>query len=419
MKRVGHRSRIPLRQSAWIASLFVLLSSPSVVNTFSAPFPSQQHLHSWNRIKWSLRERDSDASSEGLLDVPEEEAPKLPKTNQTGVLKETLRRLAQLSLEDYEWRSGVFKANEADRMIEESIARMRGEDPAYVRPMDAQTMGPLGRWETNAVSWLSRVIDEEGRRAKKIVNADGELIRPIDNEGELGPLGYLEKLVVDFIQSIRKSEKERARTNTLRPKDLDESLRGPLGEMEMEAVKILEEIQTSEKLRAEQSRSRGGEVVRPIDVPGPLGEFEMAVTELFQAEKLRSAERKAANGEIVRPKDAKVRGPLGEAEYQAYEAIKQLNLEEMKRLESIRRLLKENRPMEKDRNSFLGFLESLLVGFTRGPKLLVSVIDRVKELLSSEVLPESDRQAIQRSSSQSQRLSERQTPTSDDPDVQQ
>lgn len=58
-----------------------------------------------------------------------------------------LLRLAELSLKDYDWRSSVFKSKEADRKIEESLARMMGDEPTYVRPMDAseKTIGPLVR----------------------------------------------------------------------------------------------------------------------------------------------------------------------------------------------------------------------------------------------------------------------------------
>ena len=108
------------------------------------------------------------------------------------------------------------------------------------------------------------------------------MVRPIDSasvDGELGPLGMVEKQFVDFLDNIRKSEKERSRTKTLRPKDMDESQRGPLGEAELKAVAAVKEILDSEKLRAEQSKMRD-QVVRPIDIPGPLGDFEMAVFSL-------------------------------------------------------------------------------------------------------------------------------------------
>jgi hypothetical protein len=50
-----------------------------------------------------------------------------------------------LSLQDYNWRSEYFKKTEADRKVEESIARMMGEEAAYLRPMDASDgkIGPL------------------------------------------------------------------------------------------------------------------------------------------------------------------------------------------------------------------------------------------------------------------------------------
>jgi hypothetical protein len=67
------------------------------------------------------------------------------RTRKRDYLGNALRKLASLSLEDYKWRSSVFKKNEADRRVEESLARMMGEAPAYVRPMDAgdQKLGPL------------------------------------------------------------------------------------------------------------------------------------------------------------------------------------------------------------------------------------------------------------------------------------
>jgi len=349
------------------------------------------------------------------------------------VLRGTLRKLAQLSLQDYEWRSGVFKSNEADRLVEESIARMRGEDPAYVRPMDAPSesddgmpAGPLGKWEKSSVQWLRMVFDEEGRRARKIVSADGRLVRPMfasdgDENGEdgLGPLGRIEKAVVEFIQSILNSERERVRVRAVRPMDVvvvaksdgggsqeKVEVESPLGKLERDAVRILDEIRESERLRAQQSKTRGGEIIRPIDVPGPLGELEMAVSELFQAEKRRSIEsaraRASKDGDgagkkkiIVRPKDARYRGPLGEAEQLAYETIRQLNAEELERLRSIQRVMRDNRPMDVAADSFLGWLERFLVGIFRAPQMLSSVFDRVRELLESEsLLTEADRKKI-------------------------
>ena len=315
------------------------------------------------------------------------------------VIRRTLRRLAKLSLEDYEWRASMFQAHEADRMVEESIARILGEDHApYLRPMDAadERLGPLGKLERSAVEWLYRVMEEEGRRAQKILKFNGKFFRPFEvedgEEGGLGPLGFLEKAVVDFINSIRWSESERVRTNTLRPKDLEESKRGPLGQLEDQAVRMFDSIRESETLRAELSRLRRV-VVRPIDVPGPLGEFEMAVSDLIQAERKRSAERERA-GKIVRPKDARWKGPLGEAEQKAYETIQALNAEETERLKNIRRVLEENRPMEKEKNSLLGVLETFVVGLLRGPIMVMSVISRVQELMAYEAMSETDKKIL-------------------------
>jgi hypothetical protein len=316
------------------------------------------------------------------------------------LVRETLRQLAQLSLKDYEWRAGVFLSNQADRLVEESIARMRGDTPTYVRPMDAteSALGPLGRWEKTSVEWLSRVFDEEGRRAQQIVNSNGELVRPIQlvqganlTDVELGPLGYLEKTVVDFLQSIRDSETARVQTQTLRPKDLEEAVRGPLGQLELAAVNALREIRESERLRMQQTAVRGGDVVRPMDVPGPLGEFERQVAEIVRGEQRRANERK---DRIVRPKDASRRGPLGEVELQATQVLDALSKEETTRFRNIQKWLSEKRPMESNRESIWGFLEALVVGILKGPQLLWNVLERVRELLASEPLNATDQQIL-------------------------
>eukprot|EP00980_Cylindrotheca_fusiformis_P011554 scaffold2736_cov44-Cylindrotheca_fusiformis.AAC.1 len=78
------------------------------------------------------------------------------------------------------------------------------------------------------------------------------MVRPIESatpDGELGPLGLVEKSFVDFLEKIRRSERARSTTKTLRPKDLDESERGPLGEAELKAIATINEILASEKLR--------------------------------------------------------------------------------------------------------------------------------------------------------------------------
>jgi len=204
-----------------------------------------------------------------------------------------------------------------------------------------------------------------------------------------GPLASLERTAVDFFKRIVDSETERAVQGRLRPMELEESKRGPLGIAEQRAVEAFETINESEKLRLEQSRARGGDVVRPIDVPGPLGEIERTALELVQAEKQRLKEKENL-GRFVRPKDASIEGPLGKAEREAVEAFGLVKSEEEKRLKSIQRVLMEKRPMENNRESAMGIAESLVVGVLRAPQLLLVVIDRVKELLQSENLMGND-----------------------------
>ena len=316
------------------------------------------------------------------------------------VIRNVLRRLADLSLRDYQWRSSLFKSTEADRQVEESLARMMGEENApYLRPMDASDdkRGPLGRAEREVVTWLSGVIEEEGKRARRIYNSEGELVRPIDLEdaGEGGPLSRLERRVVNFLDRIRQSERERATNKILRPKDLEEDKRGPLGDAEARAVASIEEIATAERMRAALSKQRGGEVVRPIDVPGPLGEVERKVLEAMAAERQRAKERELNDGKCVRPKDAAIPGPLGAAERKAMDDLNLLRQEEQERLRNIQRVLQEKRPAESDPDSALGLTERFTVGLLKGPRLLGKVAERVVELMSSSKLDRDDANLLQ------------------------
>jgi len=300
----------------------------SFVNTFLASFPE---LSFWNVA--NTNNQDS-------------------KLRKRDLIRSLLRRSANLSLQDYNWRSDYFKKTEADRRVEESMARMMGEDAAYVRPMDAtdDKIGPLGRAERKLVLWLSLVIEEEGRRAQLISTSNGDLIRPIDlqttNEG--GPLSALEYTAVSFLDTIRSSEEERAKTLTLRPKDL--------------------------------------EVVRPIDVPGPLGELERWYVELFKAELQRARDAVRNDGRFGRPKDIAMRGPMGDTEQKVSDALNVIRDEETERLRSMRKVLMDNRPMERDRESPLGVVEAVIVGIYKGPQLIFRVIDRVNELMQSSTL---------------------------------
>jgi len=308
---------------------------------------------------------------------------KITKRRKRATFKSVIKSLASLSLQDYKWRSELFKNNEADRMMEETLARMRGVEPSYLRPMDASKIGPLGKAEKEAVDWLCKVIEEEGKRAQVILKED-RLVRP--SEAGDGPLSDLEKQASAFLQSIADSETERVVSGKIRPMMLEESKRGPLGLAEAKAYKILSDIATSEQDRMKQSNVRG-EVVRPIDVPGPLGEMEKAVADLIRAEKQRAKDRDENQGKLVRPKDASITSVMGKAELNAVQAIDTLRTEEIERLKSIQRYLTEKRPMESDRDSALGFMEAFTVGIFRGPALIGSVVNRVWELMASEKLP--------------------------------
>ena len=366
-----------------------------------------------------LQARSEDDTEEEASDHPQAS----PATSWTAEIAESLRQtflqLTRLSLRDYEWRSSAFRASEADRLMEQSLARLAGrpENPSYVRPMDAadETIGPLGRWERSVVNWLARVIDEEGRRAQTILERQGQLVRPMevgnrpdqdfdDEEEGLGPLGYIEKQVSDFIQLIRQSERARVETKTLQPKDLPAELRGPLGTLEEAVSRFWRELRESELMRAKLQAQRP-DLVRPIDVPGPLGEWEYKLAAILQAEERRAMElernRSSSSSTVLRPKDASYPGPLGELEQSLYDWLDSLRIEENERLRSIKRLMEDNRPMEQNRNSVLGFAEALVVGILRAPQLIASVFQRVQELLQSEVLEEDFLEEEETSSSSS------------------
>lgn len=247
------------------------------------------------------------------------------------------------------------------------------------------------------MQWLTSVIEEEGKRARRIAESDGELIRPKDLSAtdEAGPLSELERRAIKFLNEVSDSEVKRVQSGTIRPKDM--AKRGPLGEAEARAVLALSKVVESEKFRMDQSRRRGGEAVRPIDVPGPLGEFERYVGDIIRSEKQRVKDREKNEGKLVRPKDASVVSGLGNVERRAVEDWEQLSKEEKERFSSFKRFLAERRPMEMDENSPLGVTEAFAVGLLRGPKLLGKVVGRVKELLNSEELEGDDRDIVQKS----------------------
>lgn len=139
-----------------------------------------------------------------------------------------------------------------------------------------------------------------------------------------------------------------------------------------------------------QSRRRGGEAVRPIDVPGPLGEFERYVGDIIRSERQRVKDRELNQGKLVRPKDASITSGLGEVERKAVEDWETLQKEETQRLLSLRRFLSERRPMESDKDSPLGVTEAFTVALLKGPKLVARVAERVSELLKSEQLESKD-----------------------------
>lgn len=125
------------------------------------------------------------------------------------MFRNMVKTLASLSLKDYKWRSDLFKKNEAERSEEEVLAIMRGDQASYLRPMDAGEgrKGPLGNAEENAVRWLREVFEAEAKRAQKMADGDGDVLRPIDSSD--GPLADLEQRAVTFLRSITDSETER------------------------------------------------------------------------------------------------------------------------------------------------------------------------------------------------------------------
>jgi hypothetical protein len=394
--------------ASFILILTILIVDVSSFQPSSIGTKSSRHIvrngNTANRISCSSMLKDD---SKPDIDTDQEQEQK----KERGLLRleksSGLLRLAKLSLQDYEWRVGFFKNREADRRVEESLARMMGDEASYVRPMDASenTIGPLGLWEKESVEWLQQVIDEEGRRAREIVRLGGIPIRPMEASAgpgaieQLGPLGVIEKRVVDFLESIQRSERERTKSRVLRPKDLEASKRGPLGEAEMRASEAIREILNSERTRMEQSKIRDG-IVRPIDIPGPLGELEMAVLEVVKAEEQRKLETAENSGAVlVRPMEARNKGPLGELEAQATEAVKRLTDEEKQRVRNIQRYLDENRPMQQAQPSALGMLETIVVGIVRAPILLFQILSRVKDLLESETIDELDAQILEQKKS--------------------
>jgi len=121
----------------------------------------------------------------------------------------------------------------------------------------------------------------------------------------------------------------------------------------------------------------------------------MAVLEVVRAEEKRKIEIKENNSAyLVRPMNAKTKGPLGELEAQATEAVKRLTDEEKQRVRNIQRYLDENRPMQQSERSALGVLETVVVGIVRAPILFYQIFNRVKDLLQSEAIDGRDAEIL-------------------------
>ena len=252
---------------------------------------------------------------------------------------------------------------------------------SYHRTYDYQ-----GNAEKSAVQYLTAIIEEEGERARLIASSDGELVRPKDLPST-GPLSELERRAIRFLGEISDSEVERVRSGTLRPKDM--KIRGPLGEAEARAVLALDRIIESERIRAERSQ-RMGEAMRPIDVPGPLGEFEKYVGDIIRAERQRVKDRERNDGKLVRPKDASLPSGLGDVERKAVEDWEKLAAEEKQRFSSFKRFLEERRPADVNKDGPLGIIESFAVKLLNGPRLIGKVVDRVQELINTSPYDEEE-----------------------------
>jgi hypothetical protein len=133
---------LSIKKNHLLASLAILCVVPDSscgFQTNTAGKLQQRGLHPQYQViakvaPWKLSAKDDSTSDKASSQDEDQEQG-----------NSSLLRLAQLSLEDYEWRNSVFQRSEADRMVEESLARMMGDEAAYVRPMDASAgkIGPL------------------------------------------------------------------------------------------------------------------------------------------------------------------------------------------------------------------------------------------------------------------------------------
>jgi len=329
--------------------------------------------------KQSLASNEPQADSSLEQPVPSTSpslSPSSPSTeNQeeeyTSFFTRLLRRLAAWSLQDYRWRAQVWQEERASRMLQDSLDQLQGTS-TYIRPMDAPQAGPLGKFEKESVDWLEQVFVEESQRAESILS-NSSLVRPKDIEKK-GPLGRLEAQASTLLSQLFRGEQARVTEKWWQPPRAIPA--HPLGIWEERTLQVWNELLSSEETRRLlQQNSR--DTVRPMDVPGPLGEWEVRVLEIYDQE----VERVRQNA--TRPLPSTV---LGRAETNAVEAVQNLTREEWSRLASIQQLLREQRPMEQSKKTWLGYLEAIAVGVVRAPLLLWSVMERVQELSQSSVV---------------------------------
>jgi len=281
------------------------------------------------------------------------------------------------------WRRSLFESS-------------RATDHKSIRPLDS---ADLGQAESKAVAWLEDVVDAETQRAQKIIAGDG-----LPRNATLGPnpLGEVEDKVRKVLSVISTAETQRvlyAKDNqdgeygVFRPPSaMPAKIMGALGNAERMIKGVFSDIASAETTRANLGRAgEENSLVRPMDVPGALGDAKKFFADIQRAEWKRSAEKMEKQVDVVRPMDASVKGPLGAAEEKVVGALNDIKRKEEARLS----YLVNSMPMESDSMSVAGIVEAVGVGVLRAPYAVGLTIRRVFELLKSEARTNEDEDEVE------------------------
>lgn len=290
--------------------------------------------------------------------------------------------------------SGAFGAfKESAAALRVRLAKLSLEDAKWRRTVERSTRQVIFEGDEGAVAvlrGLSRfglaLLDEEEFRAERIVESNGDAVRPREAPLDVrGPLGEAE---LRLTQALAGHE-----GNALAL--LWKWLAAVYAQIALEWSGIVQSERTRTELTA-GDRERQGDTARrtrPLDAPpSPLGTFELFADSLLREERARAKRVVESPTTLLsRPSEApfRDRGPLAEMERRVESLLVVFSSYERRRFQ----VLKQQegvRPMETEPDGLLGRAESATVGIYRAPIMFVALVERIKQIIAFELIDDDD-----------------------------